>query len=652
MRRNQRATNSARRSAAGAPHELHERLRDLAVPPSGERRPAGPDAQPADFGRVGWLAVLAPVLVGAAAFVAFLPALSAEFVSFDDDRLFEKNTSFRGFSREHLRWMFTTTFMGHYQPLTWLSHAVDHALSGMNPPGYHLNNVLLHALNAVMVYFVALRLIAAGRAARSPATREPAPPVHGRNDASLRLAAVLAALLFAVHPLRTESVAWVSERRDVLSLFFLLGALLCYLRACPPGRANVASPGAYAACCVLLAASLLSKAWGWAFFLVVLILDAHPLRRLSRNTGRVILQKAPIALMGLGALVMAGRAQRSALDTMPSLAEWGIGARCVQACYGLMFYIWKTVWPTRLAALYERPASLDPWEPQFLVSYLFVAAAALALYRMWRRWPPVLSAAACYLVLIAPVLGFGQSGPQLVADRYSYVSCIGWAVLAGGAALALYRARPQGAPALIAAGVAITTALAILTWRQAGVWHNSETLWAHALRVAPPSTVALQNYGILLRQSGRVDEAIEHYRRALDLKPDSGETWFALANALKQQRRFAEAETAYHEATKTMTQKYLAYLNLGNMYRSDLRRPSNAAASYRAAIAHVQSNPRKFWTPTPYLALGITLAECGDLEGAREALMVAARYPETRRQARANLDRLGKPAAPPRAAGQ
>ncbi len=586
------------------------------------------------------VAILAPVLVAVLGFLAFYPALGAEFVSYDDDRLFATNTSYRGFDAEHIKWMFTTTFMGHYQPLTWLSSALDYRISGIDPSSYHRNNLLLHGLNGLLLYFVAMRLFAAAL------RLEP-------NDVPLasRISSGVSALLFAVHPLRVESVAWASERRDVLSVFFLLPALLCYLRAVRPGEVALRSWVWYAGSWGLLILSLLSKAWGMSFVVFVAVLDVYPLRRLPVGVSRwwhrpyrvVWFQKLPYLMLGLAAAVKAGFAQRSALDTMRSLEEWGVSERVVQAFYGLAFYAWKTVWPTRLSACHELPYDLDPFQPQYVIAFLAVVAGISAVILLRRRWPGLLAAAIVYGVTLAPVLGFAQSGQQLVADRYSYVSCMGWALLAGGAMLAVWRRRPTWG-LQIASGACVCVVIAALfvaTWRQTTVWQDSKSLWGHALSVSPSATARL-NYGILLRKQGRVDEAIEHYRQAVELKPDSGNAWFALGNALKQKKDYVEAEKAYRQAVRFMTQKHSGYLNLGNLYYNNLGRLDDAIAAYRSAVDHVEAFRSKMFTPTPYLALGIALREQGDAEGARRALEVARKYRKTRERAKSELERLGQ----------
>jgi tetratricopeptide (TPR) repeat protein len=337
-------------------------------------------------------------------------------------------------------------------------------------------------------------------------------------------------------------------------------------------------------------------------------------------------------------------AQRSALDTMVPLSEWSLRNRIVQAAFGLIFYPWKTLWPSGLTPLRELPATVHAFESPYVLCeiILIVAIAAIALLR--RRQPGLATAALIYAVLIAPVLGFAQSGPQLVADKYSYVSCISGAVLAAGAMLTASRAWKSAAASLFVAALIALVALSMRTRDLIQTWHDSRSLWAHALAVDPPSSVAHLNTGVLLRGEGRVEEALSHYRDALKLRPNNGEAWYALGNASKQLKRFDEAERAYREAVKTMTQRHLAWLNLGNMYLRDLNRPADAVDAYRAAIAHMERFHSKMFTPTPYLALGIALRMTGDPAGARAALQVAARYAETRDLARAQLRQLPGPA--------
>jgi hypothetical protein len=234
----------------------------------------------------------------------------------------------------------------------------------------------------------------------------------------LELGAAAAASLFAIHPLRVESVAWITERRDVLSTLFLLLAAIFYLRAFPPRSTSHASVLAYSASVVFLLLSLLSKAWGMSFFVLVLILDWYPLHRLpssplawfKRPALAVLLQKLPYAALGIAFAIQAARAQASVAFTAIPLEQWPVGARILQAGYGLMFYIQKLVWPSNLAALYELEPFKPLAQPRFIIGAVFAIAFVAAAVFVRRRLPAFTAAALAYAIILSPVLGFSQSG--------------------------------------------------------------------------------------------------------------------------------------------------------------------------------------------------------------------------------------------------
>lgn len=579
------------------------------------------------------LALAAAIFILAA--IPFAPALSAGLLDFDDVDIIQSQTGYRGLTADNLGWMFSTTHMGHYQPLTWLSYTLDYSLRGMEPAGFHATNILIHALNAVLVFLLARRLLAAGFVDRTP------------SRSVLGLAAAATALLFAIHPLRVESVAWVTERRDVLSTFFLLLTALAYLRAFPARSTAPVSRAWYAASISLLLLSLLSKAWGMSFFVLALILDWYPLRRLPSGLGDwfkppargVLLQKVPFTLLGIAFAVQAARAQASVAFTAIPLEQWPIGARILQACYGLMFYIQKLVAPINLAALYE----LEPFkplnQPRFILGVLFALTLAAAAIILRRRLPAFTAAALAYTIILSPVLGFSQSGPQLVADRYSYIANISWALLiAAGVVHLLTRRFPSRAARAGAAlaAVAVLSLLAGLTWRQSRVWHDTETLFAHAISSGADGPIIRQYYAAQLLKAGRVNDAIANLQTATRLEPRYGEPWFKLANALKDQNRLPEAEQAYLAAAKGMSDSWRPNLMLGILYIAKMDRPKDAAERFRAAIANAErSTPPA--SALPYLMLAGALDELGDEAGARTMLQKAAEYPETREQALQHL---------------
>src|SRR5213594_2683162 len=283
----------------------------------------------------GWLSWLVPVVIALITCAAFLPTLQNQFVSWDDDKNFLENPHYRGLSWTHLHWMWTT-HLGHYIPLTWMTLGLDYLLWGMNPVGYHLTSLLLHVTNAVVFFFVVRRILTL--ALPSPAERSHA----------LAVSAGFAALVFAIHPLRVESVAWVTERRDVLSGLFYLLTILVYLRACE-GMAR--GRGWYWLSVSLFGCALLSKSMVVNLPIVLLILDVYPLRRLGGAIGwwreparRVWVEKFPFVLLAAAASALAVRAQ-SLVHSMAPLDQLSVAARLAVSAYGLSFYLWKMVKP-------------------------------------------------------------------------------------------------------------------------------------------------------------------------------------------------------------------------------------------------------------------------------------------------------------------
>lgn len=455
-------------------------------------------------------------MILAAVSVCFAPILGNEFVNWDDTFNLVDNPSYRGFSTRHLAWMFTALHLGHYHPLTWLSFALDHLIWGLDPRGYHLTNLLLHVANALLVY--ALILTIAPRVVRDRGAAASQPR-------ALCAAAVFGALLFAIHPLRVESVAWASERRDVLSGLFYLLTVWTYLRlqAAPSGGRG----GWYVASILCLALSLLSKAWAITAPAVLLALDVYPLgrHRVRGERRRALLEKLPYVVLALAASVQAVRAQR--IEAMRTLAEHGVVERIMQAAYGLAFYLGKTVVPRDLSPHYLLSRSLNPWEPRYLISLAAVVGCCASAWWLRRRAPGLALAWIVYVIVVSPVLGLVQSGTQLAADRYSYLACLPWAAVAAAAVLrSAVPAHATPAPrrrlratlvgALAVAGVA---ALGVLTWRQTFVWRSSRTLWDHVLRLNPRDYIAYSNRGLVSFEAGELQAALADQNAALSLNP-------------------------------------------------------------------------------------------------------------------------------------
>src|SRR3989442_1960197 len=437
----------------------------------------------------GWLLWLVPVLIALVTVAAFLPALQNQFVSWDDAENFLDNPHYRGLGWSQLHWMWTTQ-QGHYIPLTWMTLGLDYLLWRMNPFGYHLTSLLLHAANAVAFFFVVRRILPVAL---------PSPSERGH---ALAVSAGFAALVFAIHPLRVESVAWATERRDVLSGLLYLLTILIYLRACERGARG---RGWYWLSVAVFVCALLSKSMVVNLPVVLLILDVYPLRRLGGASGwwseparRVYVEKIPFVLLAAAASAIAVIAQLSTRATVP-LAHLSVPGRLAVSAYGLSFYLWKMVVPVNLSPLYELPRALSLGATAFLLSYGLVLAITAIVLALRRRVPGLPAAWLAYVVILLPVLGTFQSGSQIAADRYTYLAGPGWAILAGAGRLSCWHATPFLIPGC---AVCLPVGLGGLTWNQVQVWHDSEKLWSHAAAIDPRSPVGQYSLGLALVRQG------------------------------------------------------------------------------------------------------------------------------------------------------
>jgi tetratricopeptide (TPR) repeat protein len=561
---------------------------------------------------------LAPIILVVTTIVAFLPTLENGFVNFDDVENFLNNRSYRGLGPAHLRWMFITWNLGGLIPLTWMTLGLDYVVWGMDPAGYHLTSLALHVLGSLVFYFVLIRLLEA-------AQRSPEP-----DGAGLRLGALFGALLFAVHPLRVESVAWVTERRDVLSGLFFLLSILAYLRAWDTRAGERLGRKWYLLSLGMFLCALLSKAMAVTLPLVLLLLDVYPLRRLrllsagwlkpmARN---ILVEKAPFMVLSLACsaiTVVAGRRN----DGLASLDKLGLLDRISLAAHSAAFYLWKTIAPVNLAIMYELPERIDRTTWPFLLSWVVVISITAVCLVFRRRLAALPAVWVAYLATLAPVSGLVQAGWQMAADRYTYLPCLGWAALGGaGLFLTLRRASGPEGGSTRARSVIIWTAalmvigLAALTWKQVGVWRDTETLWTHAL-AASPSGRAHENLGTLLEERGQVAGAAGHFEQLVRIRPRYGPGHLYLGAARAAQGRLPEAISHYNEAARLMPDSAVPHYNMGLALVAQ-NRTAEAVERYREAVKLV---------PTYVDAhnnLGLALAQQGRLEEAvqhfREAL--------------------------------
>lgn len=488
-------------------------------------------AHPAAPTLTGFLAPpIPPLVVALVTFAVFSPALLNDFVEWDDLVNVVENPHYRGLGWPQLRWMFTTALMGHWIPLAWLTLGVDYVAWGLDPLGYHLTNVLLHAGAATVLYFVARRLLAL---------------TSGASGAPLTLGAMAAALFFGVHPLRAESVAWVTERRDVLSGLLFLTTVLLYLRAVTePARRRTW----LAASVVVYTLAAMAKSMVATLPAVLLVLDVYPLRRLPwepwawgrREHRAVVVEKLPYAIVAAGCAAMALWAITVANSYLTTLERLPMAARILVALYGGAFYASRSLVPVGFSPLHELPAAVHPLDPRFAASGLAVMAVTLALVALRRRWPAGLAAWVAYGIMVLPVSGLLHNGHQLVHDRYSYLPTLGFALLVGGGVSAGAGgglgalARPGFTRGLLASVALALGGLGALAALQARVWADTETLWRYAIEFEPTCSICHHNLGLHLLRRGAPAEALAHIRRALALRPDRVKFHDTLGLALLQ----------------------------------------------------------------------------------------------------------------------
>jgi Flp pilus assembly protein TadD len=562
---------------------------------------------------VRWLPILAVVL----AFVAFLPALRAGFVNWDDEASFLTNTAYRGLGWTELRWAFTTTLLGHWSPLVWVTWSLNWCLGGLEPWGYHFGNVLIHSASVALVWLIAYRLlgVASGESASSATTAA---------------GATVAALVWGLHPLQVEAVAWASARRDLLCGFFYLLAVLAYLRGIASGAAIEGRW--WALSLAAFAAALSSKSIAMTLPLSLLLLDVYPLDR--RGLGWLVLlrEKLPYAAVAAAAGIVAFLT-RQETGNITGYAQYGPEARLALGAYAWWFSLWKFLWPTGLSPMYELPPHVEIAQARWLIPVLAALAVTIGLVLLRPRWPAGFGAWTYSIIVLLPISGAVHSGHQLTADRYSYLSSLGFAIVVGAALVwALRRAGPDPAwrwirPVVWTAAILAVIALGTITRAQTGIWKDSETLWRRAVEVDPACSLCESNLGRVVARPGRFPEAEAHVQRAIALRPDRPGPHENLGAIMLAQGRDGEAEQHFRQAAMLEPDRAVSRNALG-VALARQGRDREAEAEFREAA---RLSPRLVDAPAN---LGVLYARQGRLEEAigslRQALALDTRRPAVR----------------------
>lgn len=462
----------------------------------------------------------------------FLPVRSFDFVDYDDSEYVFDNIHVRdGITLENIRWAFTTTHFSYWHPLTWLSHMTDVEFFGLQAGRHHLVNLVFHALNAV-VLFLALSLL---------------------TGAPWRSGAV--AVLFAVLPVNVESVAWVSERKNLLVALFwflTLGAYAWYVRR--PGVLR------YSAVILCFAASLMSKPMAVTLPLVLLLLDFWPLGRAtgvrygqasgftSSGPSRLVLEKVPLLLLSMLSSVITFASQQSG-GSVKSLGLYSFPARLENAPVAYLKYLGSLFWPQDLAVIYPHPGTgLPLWKPIAAVTALLVITVGVIV--LARRRGYTFAGWFWFLGTLVPVIGLVQSGGQALADRYAYLPVIGILILVVWSIADLSASWRHGTTALLLMFSGALIANVAVTTRQIKFWRDSEALFRRAVTVTDNNYVARLNLGSALFKKNAFEEAAIHFREAAQLRPNEGSAHMNLGLALERAGKREEAARAFRTAIR------------------------------------------------------------------------------------------------------
>ncbi len=529
--------------------------------------------------------------------VAFARVGHHDFVDFDDGEYVYENPQVRaGLSGDGIVWAFTATHAANWHPLTWLSHMADVQLFGLDAGWHHRVNVAIHGVNAALLFLV----------------------LHGMTGAVWRSA--FAAALFAVHPLHVESVAWVAERKDVLSTFFWHLTLGLYARW-------VRRPGGwrYGAVTVSFALGLLAKPMLVTLPFVLLLLDYWPLRRLEaadrtggggvawERTPRLLLEKGPLLALAAVSSVITASAQASAAATA-SLEGFPLGDRLANAVVAYVTYIARTAWPVSLAVFYPHPASIQESLPAWEVTAAAVALGvltALAVRDAGRR-PFVLVGWLWFVGTLVPVIGLVQVGSQALADRYTYVPLIGLFVAVAWGVPDLMGGWRHARPVLVALGAAVVLLLSLATWTQTAHWRDSATLYTRAIAVTTKNWLAWNNLGNHHLRRGELPQALTAFETALRIKPGYADAWYNAGVVFSRSGNHVRAISAYREALRLDSTNADGWVNLGLAHQA-LGQSREALAAHETALR---------LRPHDSVALAnlvVVSAQTGDPHKAREA---------------------------------
>jgi tetratricopeptide (TPR) repeat protein len=528
--------------------------------------------------------------------VIYLPTLQNEFINWDDDIYIYKNQNIRSLDFMFLKWMFTAFHAYNWHPLTWFSHAIDYAIWGLNPMGHHLTNVIFHGLNTFLVVLLIMHLINCvkykapsptlpdgrqagpfipGIAPQSGAGKEgehtPAP--LSKEEHTSIIAGVVTGLLFGLHPIHVESIAWVSERKDVLYAFFFLLSILFYLKYTSYLQNPTKSTYNYFLCLVFFILSLMSKPMAVTLPVVLIILDIYPLGRLNITSGfgsmkKILAEKIPFFVLSILSSVLTISAQQLLTKSI----EQPVGNRLLVSIKALCFYLVKIIFPINLAPIYPYPYKISFWSPWYIGAFVTVIGITTFCIFLWRKYKFYSSAWAFYIVTLLPVLGIIQVGNQAAADRYMYLPSLSPFILIGLLAAWVWEKTSIRKWRLVFTRLLIIIPtilmlfiLSVLTIKQIAIWKNTIALLTYELEKFPNFYDVYVSRGITYMNMGYYQQAIGDFNRAVTLNSNNASVFNYRGAAYEKLGNYQQAIQDLDMAINLNPKELLAYYNRGDL---------------------------------------------------------------------------------------
>ena len=495
----------------------------------------------------------------------YWPVQHHNFITLDDELYITANAQVQqGLSREGFKWALTTDHAGFWIPLTWISHMLDCQLYGMNAGGHHMTNVILHILNTLLLLFVFRRM----SGAFWPSS--------------------IIAVLYAIHPIHVESVAWASERKDVLFALFWMLSMWFYIR-----YTENPSFRRYLPVILCFFLGLLSKPMIVTLPFVLLLIDIWPLNRMqvkrqddgveqgqSRTMRDLILEKVPLFILSASVSVITFFLQKFG-GAVTSLSSLSISDRIFNVFVSYGKYLTKMIWPYPLAILYPRQVVLPFW--QVAISFLLLTGFSLVLIRYRKNHPYFLIGWLWFLGTMVPVIGIAQSGPQTMADRFAYIPFIGLYMMVAWGLMALLQRWPHKKTVSVLVGAAVLATLMLVARTQVGYWRNDHTLYNHALRTTTNNFVVHRNLGLVLAHQGRFNQALYHWRQALAIDPNYAQTYHDIGTVFMLKKDYDVSLKYLYQALKRRP-NYARSHNIVGLVLMSQGKADEAVVHFRRAL--------------------------------------------------------------------